>query len=269
MGPQRIFGRMLTLTDIPFVVSFANWVWGNDKSDEVSPEICLQDIPFLSGGCLSGLLVKGIGLAIIAAACLNKAPVMMNIIKSKSAAGFTQSAVYSDILVVSNCAFYGFLNRQPITAYGENVALSIQCIMIALLMWKYKDDPKVTTQQKILATLGYAAYIVGVAVFLPPEMYYLLMTAVLPMAMFARGSQVYEAYRIKHMGSNALLTHIMNFAGSSIRIVTTIKEVGWDMAMLSGFFVSVTINGIIIIQFFLYKENTAAFLREKEEKKKV
>lgn len=259
---------MVTLTEIPFVLPLADWIWGGKS--EVSPEFCLEDMHFLMNGkCFSGLLVKGIGIAIIAAACLNKAPVMMNIYNSNSAAGFTQFSVYSDVLVVSNCAFYGFLNSQPITAYGENVALSIQCLIIALLVWKYKDDPKVTTQQKVMAALCYVAYVIGVTVFLRPEMYYLLMTAVLPMALMSRGSQVFEAYRLKHMGSNALVTHCMNFLGSSIRIVTTIKEVGWDMAMLSGFFLSVIINGIIIIQFFVYKDNTAAFLREQEEKKKA
>jgi hypothetical protein len=50
--------------------------------------------------------------------------------------------------------------------------------------------------------------------------------------------------------------------------MTTIKEVGWDLAMLSGYFLSVAINGIIIIQFFLYQENTAAFLQEQQKKKK-
>lgn len=260
---------MVTLAEIPLVTPLANWVWGGEKS-EVAPEFCLQDIHFLTNGaCFSRLLVKGVGVAIIAAACLNKAPVMRNIINSKSAAGFTQFSVYSDILVVSNCAFYGLLNSQPFTAFGENIALSLQCIMIALLVWKYKDDPKVTTQQKIIASVCYAIYVISVTLFLPPELHYLLMTSVLPMAFLSRGSQVLEAYRIKHMGSNALLTHCMNFLGSSVRVMTTLKEVGWDMAMLSGYFLSITINGIIILQFFLYRDNTAAFRQEQEKKKKA
>jgi mannose-P-dolichol utilization defect protein 1 len=258
---------MPTLVDFPLIVSLANWVWGGEKS-EVAPEFCLNDFNFLfNGACFSGLLVKGIGIAIIAAACLNKAPVMLNIINSKSAAGFTQFSVYSDALVVSNCAFYGLLNGQPITAFGENVSLSIQCIMIALLMWKYKDDPEVTTQQKVVAAVSYIAYVIYVTVFLDAEYYYLLMASVLPMALLSRGSQVLEAFRLKHMGSNALLTHCMNFLGSSIRIITTIKEIGWDWAVLSGYVLSVVINGIIIIQFIVYRENTDAFLREQEKKK--
>lgn len=249
------------------IMPIANWVWGGEKST-VAPEFCLQGINFLSNGaCFSGLLVKGIGVAIIAAACLNKAPVMANIINSQSAAGFTQFSVYSEILVVSNCAFYGLLNRQPFTAFGENVFMSLQCIAIALLMWKYKNDPEVKTQQKIMAAACYILYIIGVTMFLPEEYYYLLMASVLPMAFLARGSTVLESFRLKHMGSNALITHCMNFVGSSIRIMTTIKEVGWDMAMLSGYFLSVTINGIIIVQFFLYQENTAAFLQEQQKKK--
>jgi mannose-P-dolichol utilization defect 1 len=261
--------KMVLLTEIPAVVAFADWVWGADPSEEISPDICLRNLPFLNGGCLSGLLVKGIGIAIIVGACLNKAPVIRNIIKSKSAAGFTLSGIGSDLLVVSNCSFYGILNRQPITAYGENVALAIQCIIISLLVWKYKDDPKVTTEQKVMSALVYVIYVNGVIFFLPENMYYLLMTTVWPLALYGRGSQIYEAFRLKHSGSNALLTHLMNFVGSSIRILTTIKEVGWDMAMLGGFFLSVTTNGIIIIQFWWYRDNTSQFLREQEEKKKA
>lgn len=258
---------MSTLADIPFVASFADWVWGGEKS-EVSPEFCLNDFNFLlNGSCFSGLFVKGIGIAIIVAACLNKAPVMRNIINSKSAAGFTQFSVYSDVLVLSNCAFYGILNRQPITAFGENVSLSIQAIIIALLVWKYKEDPTITTQQKVMAAAFYIFYVIFVTMFLPEDMYYMLMATVLPMSLLSRGSQVLEAFRLKHMGSNSVLTHMMNFLGSSIRILTTIKEIGWDWAVLSGYILSVLINGIIIFQFILYGDNTAAFLQEQEKKK--
>jgi mannose-P-dolichol utilization defect protein 1 len=260
---------MVLHTEIPAVVTFADWVWGSDASEDASPEICLQNLAFLTGACLSGLVVKGLGIVIIVGACLNKAPVIMNIINSKSAAGFTLSGIGSDLLVVSNCSFYGILNHQPITAFGENVALTLQCIIISLLVWKYKNDPLVTTQQKIGSAVVYLFYVIFVVVFLPEEMYYLLMTTVWPLALYGRGSQIYEAFKLQHTGSNALLTHLMNFVGSSIRILTTIKEVGWDMAMLGGFFLSVATNGIIIIQFWLYRDNTSKFLHEQEEKKKV
>lgn len=261
---------MEALKESPIVVAFADWVWGGEaSSDVVSPEVCLQHIPLLTGGCFTGLLVKGIGVAIIVLAFLNKAPVIRNIVKSQSAVGFTQLGVYSDIILVSNCAFYGFFNQQPITAYGENVALALQSIVIGMLLWKYKDDPAVTAQQKIMATVGFVLYIICVTVFLPEEYYYLLMAFVWPLSLYSRGAIISEAFRNQHMGSNALLTYLMNFAGSSVRILTTIQEVGWDMAMLSGFFLSLVSNGIIIIQFWIYQQKTAKFLREQEEKKKA
>ena len=59
----------------------------------------------------------------------------------------------------------------------------------------------------------------------------------------------------------------MNFAGSAIRVVTTINEVGFDIPMLSGYGISLVLNFIMIAQFMLYKKNTEKYMKSLQEKK--
>jgi len=49
--------------------------------------------------------------------------------------------------------------------------------------------------------------------------------------------------------------------------LTTIKEVGWDMAVLSGFLLGTALNAIMFFQHFLYRATTETFMRELKEKK--
>lgn len=89
---------MKFLLDVPFVVALAKWVWGEDEL--VSPESCLEDFPlFMAVPCWSRLLAKSVGVAIIVLSCLNKAPVMRNILKSESTAGLSRASVYGETIV--------------------------------------------------------------------------------------------------------------------------------------------------------------------------
>ena len=85
---------MQFLLDIPLVMAFADWVWSEDESPDVSPEFCVTSLPLMNGGCWSRLLVKGLGVGIILGACLNKAPVIYNIWTSKSTHGLSGGALY-------------------------------------------------------------------------------------------------------------------------------------------------------------------------------
>ena len=107
---------MVVLADIPFVVPLAEWIWGADTSQDVSPEISLSQIPFISTGCFSTLVAKALGMAIIFGSCLNKAPIVINMMKSQSAVGISRTSLYGEALVYANCVLYGILSGYPFTA---------------------------------------------------------------------------------------------------------------------------------------------------------
>lgn len=110
---------MVKLVDIPLVLPIAEWIWGADE--QVSPEICLDEIPWMGQGCFSTLVAKALGVAIIFFSCLNKVPIMSNMMKSQSAAGISRNSLYGEVIVYANGVFYGFLEGHPFTGkpYGQ------------------------------------------------------------------------------------------------------------------------------------------------------
>lgn len=258
----------MELEDIPFVPVLANFFWGSNLSEEVSPEICLASFPVLTSPCLSGVLVKLIGIVIMLGACLNKLPLYVNVLKTESVAGMSAGAVYGETIMYANSAFYGLLRGNPFTAWGENGIMTVQAIGICFLLWKYKDDPKISQKERMTASAIFALYVFLVTVILPPERYYLLQASNWPVLIYSRGGAIWEIWRIQHTGTQSIITHIMNLGGSCIRFLTTIKEVGWDMTLLSGYALSAGLNVCLVASFFIFRKNTEKFLKSLETKKK-
>lgn len=258
---------MKFLFDSPLVVSLAEWVWGKDP--HVSPDFCINILPWMDTACWSGLIVKGLGIAIILGSFLSKAPVMLNIMNAKSTKGLSSVAIYGETLLYVNGALYGLLSGHPITAYGENVALLLQLIMIILMMWQF-SSPSTATADRLMVGLTGALYIIVTTTILPKDYHYLLMTSNMPILIYSCGSQIMETFRCKHTGAQSIVTTTMGLIGVLIRILTTIKEVGWDMAVLGGLVLSFVLNLIMFVQYFYFRKNTEAFLADlkaKSEKK--
>lgn len=258
---------MKFLLDIPLVVSAAEWVWGGDPN--VTPDFCIEILPLMNSACWSRLIVKGLGIAIILGSCLNKAPVMLNIMNAKSTRGLSSVAIYGETLVYANGALYGLLSGHPITAYGENVALLLQSIVIILMMWQFAS-PSTATLDRLMVGMASAAYIVVTTMIIPKSYHYLLMTSIMPVLLYSRGSQIMETFRCKHTGAQSIVTTSMSLVGVLIRVLTTIKEVGWDMAVLGTFLLSCLLNLIMFVQYFYFRKNTEVFLanlKAKSQKK--
>mmetsp|Transcript_14209 Transcript_14209/g.39374 ORF Transcript_14209/g.39374 Transcript_14209/m.39374 type:complete len:160 (+) Transcript_14209:81-560(+) len=86
----------MSLLDIPLVMSLASWIWSidteNDDSENLlSPELCVGSLPLLNGDCWKRLFAKGLGMAIIAGACISKLPMIMNMLDSQSAVGLSKA----------------------------------------------------------------------------------------------------------------------------------------------------------------------------------
>lgn len=80
--------------------------------------------------------------------------------------------------------------------------------------------------------------------------------------LISRGSQIIANHKQKQTGAQSLATTGLNLVGTSVRIATTIKEVGWDFHILRAYGVSVTLNAILFLQLIVYRENTEKFLKE-------
>uniref|UniRef100_A0A7S4EL19 Solute carrier family 66 member 3 n=2 Tax=Pseudo-nitzschia australis TaxID=44445 RepID=A0A7S4EL19_9STRA len=255
---------MVALIDIPFVQPLAEWIWGEEDAST-----CLSEVPFISAACFSQLVTKGLGITIIFGSMLNKVPIMVNMIKSQSAAGISRKSLYGEAMVCANSAMYGFLSGFPFTAYGETVSLLVQNAVLIVLAWNFlsKTSTPVDSKEKMLVTVGFVLYFGGVLNFVSEDYWYLLMSTTWPVMLYARGSQVYETFSAKQTGNLSIVTTSMNVAGSLIRILTTIKETG-DMVVLSGYLLSGSLSLIMFIQYWMYLENTTEMTKKTDEAKK-
>lgn len=213
------------------------------------------------------LLGKVLGVLIIVGSLLNKAPLFINILKSKSVAGMSSSSIYSEAIMYSNAAFYCVRSGNPFTSYGETLLIAIQTVFVILLMWKYKVEPPISNKERSIVTAAGVLYL-SIVYLLPQDKIYLLVSCNMPVTIFSRGSQIYCYYNEKHTGAQSIVTVIMNFTGSAIRVFTTISEVGFDIPLLSGYAISLFMNITMITQFILYKKNTEKYMKELVEKKK-
>lgn len=246
----------------------ATWAWGNDINVDsgISADFCLENIfPIPPTPCIIALVMKTLGICIILGACLNKAPVINNILRNKSVAGMSISSVYSETIMYANSAFYSVLNRNPFTAYGETLILTFQSMIVCTLSWTY-SQPKISIFQRFMAIVVFCVYLFGVFFVLTPEYYSMLHSVNLPVLLFSRGSQIYAFFNCKHTGTQSLITTTMNMIGSAIRVATTISEIGFDIPMLSGYVVSLVLNLILIAQFLLYKKQTDKYLASLKKK---
>lgn len=173
------------------------------------------------------------------------------------------------LAVYTNGALYGILEKHPFTAFGENLALVLQSLVIAFLVWKYTGGKEkintnngVTLQERFMTAILYVSYITCTFTILPDNLRYLLISSNVPIMLYSRGTQVLETFRIQHTGAQSVVTTTMNLVGTLIRILTTIKEVGWDFAILIGFALSLILNLTMFIQYFYYRSNTERFISQ-------
>lgn len=248
---------------------FSIWAWGDNPNPDVSPDICLANLlPVPPVACIVALAAKAIGLAIIAGAFLNKAPVIANVLSNKSVAGMSPAAIYTETIMYANAALYSFLRGNPFTSWGESGILSFQSLGLCFLLWKFKDDPKVSRSEQLAVLAGYALYLFISLTILPPDLYYLLLTMNWPALLFSRGTQIWTFYKCQHTGTQSIITTFMNFIGSVLRFFTTISEVGYDWALLSGYLISCGLNAALLSQFIMYKNGTEKYMKNLAEKKK-
>lgn len=257
---------MKILLDIPLALTFGNWVWGEDENPDVSSEICLDTFPFMISGCWSRLLVKGLGIAIILGSCLNKIPIMRNLMNTKSTEGLSRGSTYTDAVIYANGAFYGLLKEHPLTAFGENLALLAQTVVIILMIWNFSVG-NVSGMEHLAVVLAATFYAVVVVVLLPDDKLFLLPASITPFYLYSRISQIWETVRVKHTGAQSVITLSMNMVGGIIRVLTTLKEVGLDFAVLTNHILGVALNTTMFAQYFYYRSNTEQFIKDLQSKK--
>lgn len=157
---------------------------------------------------------------------------------------------------------YNYLQGNPFSSYGDNVTILIQNTVLVLVLWNYmKKPPSFGVKFAVLASF---VALMLVSIRLPSNLQPLLVLINLPLIISSRVPQIITNMQQKSTGQLSLPTYFLQFAGSSIRIFTTIQEVGYDLPLLSGFIIGASLNGILLLQIIIYRGSTPLHGKKKE-----
>ncbi|CAM9335464.1 unnamed protein product, partial [Hapterophycus canaliculatus] len=222
-------------------------------------------------------------------------PQITRVWRAKSLVGLAPASIYADVFLFATSVIYHVLKKNPIRAYGESVIVLFQTLAMVGLLWRYgteeegaagaaaaarNEEGALATQaaaKKTRATgggpLGRAAIVVGSLVasamcmlLLPERLWGLLVVVSTPAILMVQLPQIWKNSRQKHTGELATLTVLLAFCGSSVRIGTTIADLGGDPWLLLNYVLGAASNAVMLTQIYLFRARTA-IVRRKVEKK--
>ncbi|CAM9627119.1 unnamed protein product [Phaeothamnion confervicola] len=228
-------------------------------------ESLVERADFRDVACLKALLAKLAGYAMIGASFGIKAPQIFKVAANKSTAGLSPVGFYCETLCYIITAMYNVLQGSPISTYGEVLTILIQNLILVVVIWIYmRPPPRAATVAAVLA--AFAGSVWGSAA-LPPARRLWLPVSTMPINVISRVPQILANHRNKHTGQLAAATVFMGFAGSGVRILTIIEEVGWDRGLLLQYGLSFCLNTVIWVQMLWYWKNTTKVMAIENAKK--
>jgi uncharacterized protein with PQ loop repeat len=203
-------------------------------------------------GCYMMLISKFLSTGILTGSVALKLPQILKLMKAKSVEGLSPEAFYSEVPLTILTVMYNYRRGYPFMSYGENVMVMIQNIILVLLLWKYmKPKPSMGFMISIISLF---VGITAICKVLPAQYLYFLPLSNRPLIIYSRMSQIINSYKNSTTGALSVITTTLIFLGGLARVFTTINEVGWDLNLLSGYAIGVTLAGIQLAQVIYLKQ---------------
>jgi mannose-P-dolichol utilization defect protein 1 len=226
----------------------------------LTPEECLVKVTNfdLEKACLGLLFSKFVGYGIVAASFMLKVPQIQKILSKKSVEGISLSTFYLETLACTMNGAYGVHRSMPISTYGEQLVVSVQCFIQMFLYWVFGSVSalhKITVFSAIMFLWMLPLYgellPAPFTVVLPEAFWAYIQIYNIIMVCFTKSTQIKENYSNGSTGNLSFITNFLQFAGCVTRIITTLTELN-DPGLLANYGISTVLNGLIILQFWLY-----------------
>jgi len=175
--------------------------------------------------------------------------------------GISVTSFYTETFNYINTFAYSMHLGLAFSVYGESMIITGQNAIIILMIWNM--DKSIGFFEKfvfaVLAT-GYA-YALVTDEFLTEDAWAMITSSSILLNIASRVPQIYTNFANSSTGQLAFFTFFLSFLGTMARVATVMIESDDFMYRLQ-FLISLALNGIIVIQFLLYWNNT-----DEEEKK--
>ncbi|KAL1546927.1 mannose-P-dolichol utilization defect 1 protein 2 [Salvia divinorum] len=219
----------------------------------------LQSGEFPEKDCLLPLISKLLGYLLVAASTTVKLPQIIKIVQNSSVKGLSVVAFELDVVGYTIALAYCLHKGLPFSAYGELAFLLIQAIILVAIIYCFSQPLGTMTWIRGLLYCAIAPTVLAGKI--DPMLFETLYACQHAIFFCARVPQIWANFKNKSTGELSFLTALMNFAGSMVRVFTSMQEKA-PMSVVMGSVKSVVTNGTILSQIVVYQKPTA-----KKEKK--
>ncbi|KAE8220836.1 hypothetical protein CF319_g5704 [Tilletia indica] len=244
------------------LVQLGTFLLGQDCYQVLVHDIDTTDPIFPS--CFRLGISKGLGLGIIAFGSIMKVPQILKITRARSAKGISLAMYALEVVAYTVSLAYAIREKLPFTAWGENLSLTVQNMIITLLIIYYTPLSPVKSlggtsapgQNMNKVTLAATLMIVGV-LFLssqtlcPPHLLKFLQACTIPISLASKVPQMVELHTTRAPGQLSAIVVVAQLLGTVARVFTTLTETS-DHLLLWGFSLATVFNAVIAVQLAMY-----------------
>jgi len=154
---------------------------------------------------------------------------------------------------------YNMRRGNPFSTYGENAIIWFQNMILITMMYYYSKKLNATFFSIVA---GYAAFCAVLfsgrnSGLVSDEMLAGLQVLTIPISTSSKIPQIWTTHKLKSTGQLAFVTTLLNFLGVVARTFTLFREAP-DPILLIGILCAAFLNGIMLLQFFIYAPKNAA-----------
>ncbi|KAK4531057.1 hypothetical protein CCYA_CCYA06G1914 [Cyanidiococcus yangmingshanensis] len=209
--------------------------------------------------CLRLQLARLLGYGVVAGAALVKLPQLWRILESHSAAGISITTYLVESFGYAYNLAYHYRAGYPFSTYGDFALLGVQNCAIMALIFYYGGQWFPQGLLTLLLFLGGTVLASWKQGPVPLAILERLCSLNIAIVIGSRLPQIFANTRRKHTGSLSLTTCVGLFGGAVARVFTTLQQVQ-NSTILLGYLASAFLNGLLVIQIFLYRERTKAVM---------
>lgn len=218
----------------------------------------------------SDILLQLVGIGMMAGSAAKGMPQILRIVNSKSVKGLSPISFYGDGMVYLSKVAYHVRMRYPVEAWGELLFLVGQNAVCINLLHRYsKDDSEVGMIRPLLKGRKFRwvraiadAVILSAAGLMvanmPDRWLPFLSLATAPMLLTSYSAQAWTNFCRRSTGQLSVGTVFLRWAGSLVRVLTTIAQLNGDIVVLANHVLGVFGCSVLLLQLWLYRDGKQA-----------
>jgi len=205
------------------------------------------------------MLSTAMGCIMVAGSAFKGAPQIARILQARSSRGLAPAALYGDGLVYASKVAYHARQGYPLSAWGELLLLLAQNVACIGLMHAFRPgESGVQRWRRGLSDAAGFATIWWSLARLPGRFLPLVSAATAPLLLASYGAQAVTNWRRRSTGELAALTVLLRWAGSLLRVGTTLTQLSGDVAVLINHLIGVAGCTVLLAQLWWWRPRAPA-----------